>query len=112
MFTLSHDGRFRVGVYEIHEDGLVPLARRPKRTNDDEGIGTAAQRALQHAVTERATEIEAARKRGAAAEAARRRVLAKAKSRAGHRGRWRRFHVKATLNSTPPRPRPAPGPRR
>ncbi|WP_370968505.1 YjdF family protein [Amycolatopsis sp. cg9] len=125
VFTLYHDGRFWVGVYEIHEDGLVraarhvfgaepnnaelaafaagrdfvrladeareappvPVERRPKRTHDDEGIGTAAQRALKHAVTERAIENKAARKRRAAAEAARRRALAKAKSRAKHRGR-------------------------
>nr|WP_086858421.1 DUF2992 family protein [Amycolatopsis lexingtonensis] len=106
---MYHDGRFWVGVYETHEDGPVraelaagrdfvrladearkappvPVERRAKRTYDDEGIGTAAQRALKHAVTERATENKAARKRRAAAEAARRRALAKAKSRAKHRG--------------------------
>ena len=27
VFTLYHDGRFWVGVYEIHEDGLVRAAR-------------------------------------------------------------------------------------
>ena len=137
VFTLYHDGRFWVGVYEIHEDGLVRAARhlfgsepnnaelaafaagrgfvrladearkappvaveeRPtarlnakrlaklaKKAQEDEGIGTAAQRALRDAVTERAAENKAARKRRAAAEATRRRTLAKAKSRAKHRG--------------------------
>ena len=123
VFTLYHDGRFWVGVYEIHEDGLVraarhifgaepnnaelaafaagrgfvrladdarkappvPVTKRPKQTYD--GIGTAAQRALKHAVAERAIENKAARKRRLAAEAARRRALGKAKSRAKHRGR-------------------------
>ncbi|SED57576.1 Protein of unknown function [Amycolatopsis tolypomycina] len=137
VFTLYHDGRFWVGVYEIHEDGLVRAARhlfgseptnaelavfaaghgfarlageahaappvpareRPtarlhakrlaklaKKTQADEGIGTAAQRALRDAVTHHAAENKAARKRRAAAEATRRRELAKAKSRAKHRG--------------------------
>ncbi|WP_410572575.1 YjdF family protein [Amycolatopsis sp. cmx-4-61] len=137
VFTLYHDGRFWVGVYEIHEDGLVraarhvfgsepnnaelaafaagrdfvrladearkappvPLEQRPtarlnarrlaklaKKAQDDDGIGTAAQRALRDAVTQHAAENKAARKRRAAAEAARRRTLAKAKSRAKHRG--------------------------
>src|SRR3954469_22207679 len=104
-FTLYHDGRFWVGVYEIHEDGLVRAARhlfgaeptnperaafasgrdfarladearaappvpaeqRPtarlnakrlaklaKKAQQDEGIGTAAQRALRNAVTHQA----------------------------------------------------------
>jgi hypothetical protein len=138
VFTLYHDGQFWVGVYEIHEAGLVraaqhvfgaepgnaelaafaagrgfvrladqtreappvPLAQRPtarlnakrlaklaKKAQDDEGIGTAAQRALREAVTQHAAENKAARKRRAAAEATRRRTLAKAKSRAKHRGR-------------------------
>jgi DUF2992 family protein len=131
VFTLYHDGRFWVGVYEIHEEGLVraarhifgsepnnaelaafaagrdfvrladeareappvPVSERPKRpakqakrAHDEAGIGTAAQRALRDAVTERAAENKAARKRRAAAEATRRRNLAKAKSRAKHRG--------------------------
>ncbi|MEV7092155.1 YjdF family protein [Amycolatopsis sp. NPDC051045] len=128
VFTLYHDGRFWVGVYEIHEDGLVRAARHifgsepnnaelaafaagrdfvrladdarkappvpqsehPKRlakkTHDEVGIGTAAQRALRDAATERAAENKAARKRRAAAEATRRRALARAKSRAKHRG--------------------------
>ena len=124
VFTLYHDGRFWVGVYEIHEDGLVRAARhifgaepnnaelaafaaghefvrladrarsappvpadqRPKRTYADEGIGTAAQRALRDAVSERAAENKAARKRREAAKATRRRALARAKSRAKHRG--------------------------
>ncbi|SEF26968.1 Protein of unknown function [Amycolatopsis pretoriensis] len=124
VFTLYHDGRFWVGVYEIHEDGLVRAARhifgaepnnaelaafaagrdfvrladeareappvkvtgRPKRTYDGEGIGTAAQRALKHAVTERAIENKAARKRRLAAEATRRRALARAKAKSKHRG--------------------------
>ena len=124
VFTLYHDGRFWVGVYEIHEDGLVRAARhifgaepnnaelaafaaghefvrladrarsappvpadqRPKRAYADEGIGTAAQRALRDAVSERAAENKAARKRREAAEATRRRALARAKSRAKHRG--------------------------
>ncbi|MEU0529830.1 YjdF family protein [Amycolatopsis tolypomycina] len=137
VFTLYHDGRFWVGVYEIHEDGLVraarhlfgseptnaelaafaaghgfarladearaappvPASERPttrlnakrlaklaKKTQADEGIGTAAQRALRDAVTHHAAENKAARKRRAAAEATRRRELAKAKSRAKHRG--------------------------
>ncbi|MEU5263012.1 YjdF family protein [Amycolatopsis sp. NPDC021455] len=137
VFTLYHDGRFWVGVYEIHEDGLVRAARhvfgnepnnaelaafaagrdfvrladearkappvaaeqRPtarlnakrlaklaKKAQNDEGIGTAAQRALRDAVTERAAENKAARKRRAAAEATRRRTLARTKARAKHRG--------------------------
>ncbi|WP_410607488.1 YjdF family protein [Amycolatopsis sp. lyj-109] len=137
VFTLYHDGRFWVGVYEIHEDGLVRAARhvfgaeptnaelavfaagrdfarladearaappvpaeqRPtarlnakrlaklaKKAQQDEGIGTAAQRALRDAVTQHAAENKAARKRRAAADATRRRTLAKAKSRAKHRG--------------------------
>ncbi|RSM49657.1 DUF2992 domain-containing protein [Amycolatopsis balhimycina DSM 5908] len=137
VFTLYHDGRFWVGVYEIHEDGLVRAARhlfgsepnnaelaafaagrdfvrladearkpppvaaeqRPtarlnakrlaklaKKAQEDEGIGTAAQRALSDAVTQRAAENKAARKRRVAAEATRRRTLTKAKSRARHRG--------------------------
>jgi len=137
VFTLYHDGRFWVGVYEIHEDGLVRAARHlfgaeptnaelalfaagrdfarladearaappvpagqpptarlnakrlaklAKKTQEDEGIGTAAQRALSDAVTQRAAENKAARKRRAAAEATRRRALAKTKSRAKHRG--------------------------
>ncbi|MGW5720532.1 YjdF family protein [Amycolatopsis sp. NPDC003865] len=138
VFTLYHDGRFWVGVYEIHEDGLVraarhvfgaepnnaelaafaagrdfvrladeardappvPAGQRPtarlnakrlaklaKTDQADEGIGTAAQRALRESVAERVAENKAARKRRAAAEATRRRTLAKAKSRARHRGR-------------------------
>ncbi|WIY05901.1 YjdF family protein [Amycolatopsis mongoliensis] len=129
VFTLYHDGRFWVGVYEIHEDGLVRAARhifgaepnnaelaafaagrdfvrladqareappvpeseRPKRpakqAKAQEGIGTAAQRALKEAVAERVVENKAARKRRAAAEATRRRELARAKARAKHRGR-------------------------
>lgn len=123
VFTLYHDGRFWVGVYEIHEDGLVRAARHifgaepnnaelaafaagrdfvrladeardapPVKVTErlkptDDGIGTAAQRALKHAVTERATENKAARKRRAAAEATRRRALARAKAKSKHRGR-------------------------
>ncbi|WP_372663922.1 YjdF family protein [Amycolatopsis kentuckyensis] len=123
VFTLYHDGRFWVGVYEIHEDGLVRAARHifgaepnnaelaafaagrdfvrladeareapPVKVTErlkriDEGIGTAAQRALKHAVAERATENKAARKRRAAAEATRRRALARAKAKSKHRGR-------------------------
>ncbi|MEU4251768.1 YjdF family protein [Amycolatopsis sp. NPDC026612] len=127
VFTLYHDGQFWVGVYEIHEDGLVRAARhifgaepnnaelaafaaghgfvrladrarsappvpaeqRPKRlakSRDEPGIGTAAQRALRDALTERAAENKAARKRRAVAEASRRRAMARAKSRAKHRG--------------------------
>ncbi|MET8848211.1 YjdF family protein [Amycolatopsis sp. NPDC004625] len=137
VFTLYHDGQFWVGVYEIHEDGLVraarhvfgtepnnaelaafaagrgfvrladqareappvPLAQRltarlnakrlaklAKKAQDDSGIGTAAQRALRETVTQHAAENKAARKRRAAAEATHRRSLAKAKSRAKHRG--------------------------
>ena len=137
VFTLYHDGRFWVGVYEIHEDGLVRAARhlfgseptnaelavfaagrdfarladearaappvpaeqRPtarlnakrlaklaKKAQQDEGIGTAAQRALRDALTEHAAESKAARKRRAAADATRRRALARAKARAKHRG--------------------------
>jgi hypothetical protein len=131
VFTLYHDGQFWVGVYEIHEDGLVraarhvfgaepnnaelaafaaghgfvrladqarkappvPLTERPKRpakqaqrAHDEVGVGTAAQRALRESITQHATENKAARKRRAAAEATRRRALAKAKSRAKHRG--------------------------
>ena len=126
VFTLYHDGRFWVGVYEIHEDGLVRAARhlfgaepnnaelaafaaghdfvrladkareappvpeqkrRAKQVKSEEGIGTAAQRALKEATAERAGENKAARKRRAAAEATRRRALARAKARAKHRGR-------------------------
>jgi len=137
VFTLYHDGRFWVGVYEIHEDGLVRAARhlfgseptnaelavfaagrdfarladearaappvpaeqRPtarlnakrlaklaKKAQQDEGIGTAAQRALRDALTEHAAENKAARKRRTAADATRRRALARAKARAKHRG--------------------------
>lgn len=137
VFTLYHDGRFWVGVYEIHEDGLVraarhlfgsepnnaelaafaagrdfvrladearkappvPLDQRPtarlnakrlaklaKKAQEDEGIGTAAQRALKEALVAQTGANRAARKRRAAAEATRRRTLAKAKSRAKHRG--------------------------
>jgi hypothetical protein len=130
VFTLYHDGRFWVGVYEIHEDGLVRAARhifgaepnnaelaafaagsafvrladaaraappvptdqrptarlKPEKAQIPEGIGTAAQRALHEAVAERTGENKAARKRRAAAEATRRRTLARAKSRARHRG--------------------------
>ncbi len=137
VFTLYHDGRFWVGVYEIHEDGLVRAARhvfggepnnaelaafaagrdfvrladlaraappvpaeqRPtarlnakrlaklaKKAQSDEGIGTAAQRALRDAVTHHAAENKAARKRRAAAEATRRRTVARTKARAKHRG--------------------------
>jgi hypothetical protein len=138
VFTLYHDGRFWVGVYEIHEDGLVRAARyvfgtepnnaelaafaagrdfvrladeartsppvpaeeRPtarlnakraakqaKKTQDDVGIGTAAQRALKEAVAERVVENKAARKRREAAESQRRRRLARQKARERHRGR-------------------------
>lgn len=137
VFTLYHDGRFWVGVYEIHEDGLVRaarhifgseptnaelavfaagrdfarladearaappvpaeqrptarlnakrLAKQAKKAQADEGIGTAAQRALRNAVTHHAAENKAARKRRAATEATRRRTLARAKARAKHRG--------------------------
>ncbi|MBE8525706.1 YjdF family protein [Amycolatopsis sp. H6(2020)] len=137
VFTLYHDGRFWVGVYEIHEDGLVRAARhlfgseptnaelavfaagrdfarladearaappvpaeqRPtarlnakrlaklaKKAQQDEGIGTAAQRALRDALTQHAAENKAARKRRVAADATRRRALARAKARAKHRG--------------------------
>ncbi|MCR6481582.1 YjdF family protein [Amycolatopsis sp. OK19-0408] len=123
VFTLYHNGQFWVGVYEIHEDGLVRAARHVfgaepnnaelaafaagrdfvrladeareappvpvdrKRSYEGEGIGTAAQRALKHAVAERAGENKAARKRRAAAEATRRRALARAKAKRKHRGR-------------------------
>lgn len=123
VFTLYHDGRFWVGVYEIHEDGLVraarhifgaepnnaelaafaagrdfvrladkareapPVPERKLRVKREEGIGTTAQRALKEAVAERAGENKAARKRRMAAEATRRRELARAKARARHRGR-------------------------
>ncbi|QWF82235.1 YjdF family protein [Amycolatopsis sp. CA-230715] len=138
MFTLFHDGRFWVGVYEIHENGFVRAARHvfgteptnaelalfmagreftalgdearkapavpapsraEARTNarrlaktaakmqDDVGVGTAAQRALSEAVTARAGENKAARKRRAAEEARRRRELARGKARAKRRGR-------------------------
>jgi len=130
VFTLYHDGRFWVGVYEIHEEGLVraarhvfgaepnnaelaafaagrdfvrladaaraappvPAGQRPtarlkaKKSPVSDGIGTAAQRALREGVAERAGENKAARKRRAAADAARRRGLARAKARARHRG--------------------------
>jgi hypothetical protein len=125
VFTLFHDGRFWVGVYEIHEDGLVRAARhifgaepnntelaafaagldfvrlvdaareappvpeqkrRAKQVKSDEGIGTAAQRALKEALIERVVENKAARKRREAAEATHRRALARAKARAKHRG--------------------------
>jgi hypothetical protein len=62
------------------------LAKLAKKAQEDEGVGTAAQRALHDAVTQRAAENKAARKRRAATEATRRRNLAKAKSRAKHRG--------------------------
>jgi hypothetical protein len=138
VFTLYHDGRFWVGVYEIHEpDGvraarhvfgaepnnaelaafatgrafvrladearaapLVPAERKPtarstakrlakiaKKTQEDVGIGTAAQRALNAAVTERVVENKAARKRRVAEEAQRQRRMAREKARAKHRGR-------------------------
>ncbi|MFE0024631.1 YjdF family protein [Amycolatopsis sp. NPDC059021] len=138
VFTLYHDGRFWVGVYEIHEDGAVraarhvfgtepthaelavfaagrgfvrladaaraapavPVEERPtarlnakrlaklaKRAQEDVGIGTAAQRALKESVAERVVENKDARKRRAAAEAQRRRALARDKARAKHRGR-------------------------
>ncbi|GAA1964026.1 YjdF family protein [Amycolatopsis minnesotensis] len=138
VFTLFHDGRFWVGVYEIHENGFVRagrhvfgaeptnaelalfvagreftalgdeartapavpapsraeartnarrLAKTAAKTQDDVGVGTAAQRALSEAVTARAGENKAARKRREAEEARRRRELARGKARAKRRGR-------------------------
>ena len=137
VFTLYHDGRFWVGVYEIYEDGQVraaryifgaepnnaelsafaagrdfvrladeartappvPVEERPtarlnakrlaklaKKSQEDAGIGTAAQRALKESLDERVGENKAARKRREAAEAQRRRGLKREKARARHRG--------------------------
>ena len=137
VFTLYHDGRFWIGVYEIHEDGQVRaaryifgaepnnaelaafaagrdfvcladearvappvaveerptarltakrLAKQAKKTQDDVGIGTAAQRALAESVAERVGENKAARKRRLADEAQRHRELKRQKARERHRG--------------------------
>lgn len=85
---------------EAHAAPAVPAPQRPtgrvtakrlaklaKKTQDDIGIGTAAQRALKESVAERVGENKAARKRREAAEGDRRRQLAREKARSKHRGR-------------------------
>ncbi|MGP4018033.1 YjdF family protein [Saccharopolyspora sp. 5N708] len=63
------------------------LAKRARRTGQDDGVGTAAQRALQESMAERAVENKAAHKRRQAEQAQHRRRIAREKAKAKHRGR-------------------------